>query len=150
VKRDLTCLLHLVATSAMCGVIWIIQLVHYPAFLYVDVLKATSFEVFHQNAITPIVLPLMLLEVATCGLLFKQGERDRGFLCAGIILAVLWLSTFLIQTPIHQELEFGFNPDLIAKLILTNWIRTLGWSMRMILILRLCLKNFSICPTDKI
>lgn len=141
-NRDLIRLLHLIATSAMCGIIWIIQLVHYPAFLYVDVLKATSFELFHQNAITPIVLPLMLLEVATFGLLFKQGERDRGFLCSGIILAILWLSTFLIQTPIHQELEFGLSPDLITKLILTNWIRTLGWSIRIILILKLFLKNF--------
>jgi hypothetical protein len=137
VNRDLISLLHLVATSAMCGIIWLVQLVHYPTFHYVDSLRATSFEVFHQNAITPIVLPLMLLEMATFGLLFKQGERDRGFLCSGVILAIVWLSTFLIQTPIHQQLVLGFNPDLIAKLILTNWIRTLGWSVRMILIFRL-------------
>ena len=146
-NRELISLLHLVATSAMFGIIWLVQLVHYPTFLYVDVLKTTSFEVFHQNAITPIVLPLMLLELTTFGLLFKQGERDRGFLCSGIILAILWLSTFLIQTPIHQELEFGFNPDTITKLILTNWIRTLGWSIRMILILRLRIKHFSSYPT---
>ncbi len=137
----LVSLLHLSATTAMCAVIWIVQLAHYPSFEYIDAARFPLFEVFHQEAITIIVLPLMLLEITTYGLLYQRGQREIGFLISGLIILVLWLSTFLIQTPIHQQLQSGFNTELIAELIKTNWIRTIGWSLRFLFILRLSLRN---------
>ena len=139
-------LLHLFATSAMCAVIWIVQLVHYPSFQYIDLDRFSSFEVFHQNTIVLIVLPLMLLEVATYGLLFKQYHMEKRLLLSGIALLIVWISTFFIHTPIHQKLEIGFNIDLVTQLVQTNWIRTIGWSIRTFYIFRFSSKYLSIQP----
>ena len=139
-------LLHLFATSAMCAVIWIVQLVHYPSFKYIDLDRFSSFEIFHQNTIALIVLPLMLLEVATYGLLFKQYQAEIRLLLSGIVLLVLWISTFFIYTPIHQKLEIGFNLDLVTQLIQTNWVRTIGWSIRTLYIFRFSSKYLIIQP----
>ena len=57
--------LHLVATSAMVGVIWMVQTVHYPSFLYVDRSKYKPFQEFHMSGIGFVVVPLMTVEFIT-------------------------------------------------------------------------------------
>ena len=44
--------LHLVATSIMIGVIWVVQLVHYPSFHYIDRNRYGLFQQFHMRYIS--------------------------------------------------------------------------------------------------
>jgi hypothetical protein len=54
---------------------------------------------------------------------------------AGLVLVgIVWASTFLIQVPLHNRLGSGFNHEVIQLLVNTNWIRTIGWSLRAILV----------------
>ena len=39
-------ILHLIATSVMVGVIWVIQLVHYPSFHFIELKQYTTFQRF--------------------------------------------------------------------------------------------------------
>ena len=62
VNPELT--LHNAATWYMTGVIWLIQLVHYPMFEYLDRTNFLRSHLFHTSAITFVVLPAMFLELA--------------------------------------------------------------------------------------
>lgn len=126
---------HLLVTAAMVGVIWLVQLTHYPSFRYIDPAQFQRFEKFHSASISFVVMPLMLLELATAALLCNYGERAVSFIASLLLLALIWLSTFAVQVPIHQRLEKGYDLASIDRLIATNWIRTLCWSGRFLLLL---------------
>jgi hypothetical protein len=46
------------------------------------------------------------------------------------LVVVIWFSTFLLQVPCHTRLSQGFDAQIHAQLVSTNWIRTLAWSAR--------------------
>ena len=46
------------------------------------------------------------------------------------LLAVIWVSTFLIQVPLHGRLTRGFDATRHSALVRSNWIRTVAWSAR--------------------
>jgi phage terminase large subunit-like protein len=130
-------LAHLVATLGMTAVIWFVQVVHYPLFLRVGPEAFHLYEVTHQQRISFIVIPLMLTELATAVALAWWGIDGipRGWLLGGAALVgVVWASTFLIQVPLHTRLGSGFDEDAIRLLVNTNWIRTVGWSLRAALV----------------
>ena len=121
---------------AMFGVIWIVQLVVYPAFNHI---RPDDFPERHKNhvhRISPVVIPLMLAELISClWLLFLPGEASPLQPAISICAATAWLSTFLIQVPLHRRMENTFDIRLIQKLIATNWIRTAAWSAKAVLLI---------------
>lgn len=50
------------------------------------------------------------------------------------LLVLVWLSTFFLQVPLHAVLRREFEPYEHLLLVRTNWIRTIGWSLRGILL----------------
>ena len=66
------------STFVMVGIIWIVQLVHYPSFAFVDVTRYIEFQTFHERNISFIVVPLMVVE-ALCAfaLLGSGGSSGR-------------------------------------------------------------------------
>ena len=50
------------------------------------------------------------------------------------LLAVLWISTFLLQRPLHRELAEGYDQAKVDRLVATSWIRTLAWTLRALLL----------------
>ena len=132
---QLLSLLHVIGTSGMVGVIWLVQLTHYPTYRYIDLCRFQEFEQFHCRSIAFIVLPLMLLEEGSGALLLFTGERSVIFMISLLILAMVWISTFLIQVPIHEKLGRSFDLGLVERLISSNWLRTVGWSLRLVLLI---------------
>ena len=123
-------LIHSIITWVLCGLIWTIQVVHYPLFEDVGHENFSTFHGRHMWLITWIVAPLMFLEVGSAGLLLFWGERSWLFLLSLAALAVVWLSTAIYQVPMHDQLVRGYNAELIRRLVLTNWWRTLAWTIR--------------------
>jgi hypothetical protein len=124
---------NVAATLSMAGAIWVVQLAHYPAFHFVDANRFPVFERFHQQRITLIVVPLMLLEVLTAALLLWERPPELPSWAAwsgAALLGVIWLSTAVLQIPLHRELSRGMNKPAIERLIATNWIRTIAWTAR--------------------
>jgi hypothetical protein len=131
---------HAVATCFMAGVIWIIQIVHYPLFRMVGADGFAAYERSHASRITPVVGTAMLIEAACTGLLLlAMGDlAARGIprwvpLAGALLLATIWLSTFALQVPLHGQLGQGFDESAHAALVRSNWIRTIGWSLRSVL-----------------
>jgi hypothetical protein len=80
----------------------------------------------------------MLLEAATAMLLFwiRPIGVSTWQLSVGLaLLAIIWLSTALVQVPCHGLLEKGFDAAIHRRLVTTNWTRTVAWSLRGLLAL---------------
>jgi hypothetical protein len=135
-------LLHiqLLATLGMTGLIWFVQLVHYPLMQRVDPDAFVAYETAHQRRTTWIVAPLMLAEgIAAIGLLIAAAPHVSIALLVvnlGTVL-LLWASTALVQMPLHARLARGYDAAIIRRLVATNWLRTTLWTLRTALVLAL-------------
>lgn len=119
---------HIFITFFMTGLCWFVQVVHYPLFYQIDLSELPRYE--KKNAVTGfITVPMMVIELLT-GLVLLYTHRDLLFLTNVFFLGIIGLSTVVFQVPTHLKLMNTASRDLIAKLIRTNWIRTIGWTIR--------------------
>ncbi len=128
---------HLVSTLLMVGIIWFVQIVHYPLMVQVGSLQFHEYARLHQLRTTFVVSGPMLLEIGTAILLFSWYPALRSswsFLAAAVLLVIIWASTIFWQAPLHRALLAGYDERRIRLLVSTNWPRTLAWSLRAILI----------------
>ena len=121
---------HAAATWALVGLIWTVQLVHYPLFAQVGGEAFRSYHARHTRQITWIVAPLMAVELLTAILLVTRGAREPWLLASLAPLAFNWVSTWRVQIPLHDRLANGFDADVHRRLVATNWWRTAAWSIR--------------------
>ena len=131
-------LVHLAATLVMVGVIWFVQIVHYPLFSRVGSGGFALYSDAHSRLTTYVVGPPMLVEAATALLLVFRRPEGVSLTAAVIGLAlvgVVWLSTALLQVPRHSTLGSGFDHAAWNGLVLSNWVRTVAWSARGLLVL---------------
>lgn len=128
--------LHCVATWALAGLIWTVQLVSYPLFGRVGREAFPSYHAAHMQRITLVVAPLMLAEVATAAWLVASPGGGGYLILASLpLLGLTWLSTALVQVPLHRRLERGgFDEQTWRRLTASNWIRTGAWSLRALLL----------------
>ena len=135
---------HLIFTSIMTGVIWVIQIVHYPSFHFIEKELYTAFQKFHMNKISIIVMPIMLAELITGIMLFLDKSFKSPFLTISIIILVLiWLMTGVFFTKAHNELIAGYQELVVNQLVAMNWIRTLLWTLRLLLLTCFAYLHFS-------
>ena len=121
------------ATWAMVGLIWMVQLVHYPMLAVYSALAPRVAAVDHQRRISWVVCPLMAVEGVTALMLLVDRPdtlaASTAWLAAGL-LGVALLSTVLVQVPLHGRLANGHDRGTAARLINTNWVRTFAWTAR--------------------
>ena len=82
----------------------------------------------YTRHISFIVVPLMLAQAA---LALHMVISAPGILpvLQLILIAFVWGVTFLISVPLHRRLRAGHDGQVIERLINTNWLRTVGWSL---------------------
>jgi L-asparagine transporter-like permease len=124
-------LINLSLSAFMCGVIWLVQVLIYPSFRLVRDIKHHQ---FHMKAISYVVVPVMLLELVSTVFYYFQ-VRDQLLLLVLVLLILIWLSTFLLQVPQHQKIQLENSDEAINRLISSNWIRTILWSAKTLLLL---------------
>lgn len=131
-------LVHVGATLFLVGLIWFVQVVHYPLFDRVGEQDFAAYERLHTLRTTWVVGPPMLLEALTALLLLIRrpaGVSSTQVLLGLALLLIIWLSTAFLQVPRHQQLAAGFDAPAHRALVLTNWLRTAAWSARGALVL---------------
>ena len=131
---------HVVSALFLCGLIWLIQLVHYPSFHYVEESKFVDFENFHTRRISYLVVPSMLIELGTGIWLCLQFRDDWLWWLNLFSIIGIWLSTICFSVPCHKILAKGKDSKVIRFLVISNWPRTCLWSFK-ILILGMALKE---------
>jgi hypothetical protein len=105
-------LTQLAVSWALLSLIWIVQLVHYPSFQFIDANRFISFQHFHMQSITYVVAPLMFLELGVTIWLCYQ--HQFGWVYANELLLERFISTF------------GINPKLSKIKLIRDKIRSLG------------------------
>lgn len=118
---------HAVATLAMVGLIWFVQVVHYPLLAHLDAAGIAE----HQRLTGHVVALPMSVEALTAALLVI--DRPDGVPAAAVwiglaLVAVVWASTALLQVPMHRALAGGAGD--VRRLVRDNWIRTAAWTAR--------------------
>ncbi len=122
-----------VATWGMVGLIWMVQVVHYPMLADYSALRPVSAATEHARRITWIVGPFMAAEGVTALILLVERPDAIGAASAWAAAALLGValgSTVLIQVPLHAQLSSGHDDTVAARLVRTNWIRTIAWTAR--------------------
>jgi hypothetical protein len=122
-------LLNAATTLFMVGVIWFVQIVHYPLFSRVGEAAFAEYERHHARRTGWVVAMPMLLELGTA-IATVWCIGDVLAWCGLGLLAVVWTSTGLWQVPAHRRLESGFDAVTHRRLMRTNWVRTVAWSAR--------------------
>ncbi|MEM1270514.1 MAG: hypothetical protein AAF752_11220 [Bacteroidota bacterium] len=136
--NSLPFVVHLAATLFMTGVIWIVQVVHYPLFAGVGIERFAAYEAAHARLITFVVMPAMLIELGTAFWLLadRPAWMPAWSVWLGVaLLGAIWASTAFLQVPAHAALSQGFDAEVHSRLVNTNWVRTVAWSFRSSLLL---------------
>ena len=115
----------------MAGLIWFVQIGHYPLFHKVSEDTSAEYANEHQTRTAWVVgLPMLIEGITTLWLFFDPVGTRVLPLIGGLILVKVHLSTIFLQVPRHGELTRGYNRETVTKLVTSNWVRTIGWSVR--------------------
>ena len=120
------------ATLFMCGLIWFVQVVHYPLLAHVGRAELPTAHDRHSRSVTWLVLPPMSVELVTAGALALSPPAGTPAALAWIGLALaaaLWAVTGLIQVPAHARVARE-GAAAVAALVAGNWVRTALWTAR--------------------
>ena len=133
-----TLLVQAASTLALTGLVWFVQVVHYPLYPSVGAASFPAYQKRHIRLTNLVAGPLMLVELAAAvGLVAARPasvSREQAWLGLGLVI-LIWLSTASLQLPRHFILIRGFDAAVHRALVATNWIRTLGWTARSALVL---------------
>jgi len=131
---------HFALAFYMTGIIFLIQVIHYPLFAQVGVVNFPAYHAEHVRRTTSIIAIPMLVELFTLFALFYIVPSYRTsslFISNAILLIITWGVTFFISVPQHNILSQGFDTNAWSTLVNTNWIRTFAWLLRGLIIFKL-------------
>lgn len=125
--------INILATFFMTGLVWYLQVAHYPLFDLVGEKDFPTLVVEHARRTARIGLPVMLVELVTLimlGLTSYAALYPAPFWLGAVLLLIIWISTFAVQVPLNTRLTASYDAGVSRRLRETNWIRTIGWSLR--------------------
>lgn len=120
-----------VSTLWLAGMIWTIQVVHYPLFAMVGSDGFAAYEASHSARISALLLgPWAIQGICTAWVLLAPpaGVPRWLALLGAAFAAATVLVTVLVSVPQHEVLADGFDAAAHARLVSTNWWRTIAWT----------------------
>jgi len=130
--------LQVFATIFMTGLVWFVHVVHYALYARVGPGAFANYQGEHISRTVRVVAPVMILEVVSAMLLLimRPSYVPEWSVWLGLaLLAVIWLTSFLILLPQHFVLARGFEPSACRKMMTANGLRTALWTARSVLVL---------------
>ena len=113
----------------MVVLIWIVQLVVYPGFLFYAKEDLLRWHGPYTSAITIIVMPLMVSQLLLHGVRVYSDFSWMNLLILALVLST-WVVTFFVSVPLHNQISSGVDiQQASSKLVSTNWIRTIQWTL---------------------
>jgi hypothetical protein len=135
--------LNCAATWFMTGLIWFVQIVHYPLFDSVGINEFQLYAERHRQLTTLVVFSPMVIEISTAALLAMTWKRSDGWLlwlCFAMVVGI-WISTALCSIPCHAKLcGSGYSQATHQWLVLSNWLRTALWTVRAVILASVIVK----------
>ena len=120
---------RLVLDVGLLVLIWMIQLIVYPSFLFYTAKELIAWHKMYTKAIALIVIPLMLGQLGI--IIYQVFLVQNTYTLTSIILVVfLWGITLLKFAPLHQQISEGnTHLQVQKKLVQMNWMRTIVWTI---------------------
>ncbi len=141
--------LNFAVAAYLTGLIWTVQVVHYPSFGLVPKAAWPAFHAAHTRRMSYVVLVPMVLELVLAGWLAWAGRaalpHGAGWWSLALV-GLVWAVTFFVSVPFHNRLAKEYDYIAIDGLTRTNWLRTLAWTARLALLGGLLVANAS-APT---
>ena len=128
---------HFISVLLMVGIIWFVQIVHYPLMADVGQEGFRRYSQRHIERTQWVVSGPMLMEALTAAAMlawYPLHLLSPILMVAEVMLLVVWLSTACLQLPLHWRLTQGFDHQRLQKLVRSNWIRTIAWTARAVLV----------------
>ena len=127
-------LANLILSAFLTGLIWFVQIVHYPIFRKVPASHFGAYHAAHTLTTGQVVAVPMLVELGIGGWLALQpvpaNLRWAGYVAYACVILV-WAITFGVAVPLHNRLTAGgYGAAAIHSLVAANWVRTVGWTAR--------------------
>jgi hypothetical protein len=133
-------LAHAASTWFLAGLVWLVQVVHYPLFSQVGRDGFVAYEAAHSARITRVLaLPWAVQGATTLMLLLAPPagpSRSLVWTCA-VLAAIPVAVTVALSIPAHRQLGQGFDEGAHRRLVATNWLRTAAWTVHALLVLPL-------------
>ena len=118
----------LIVDFGLVILIWMVQLIVYPSFLYYDAKALIIWHTKYTPRITSVVAPLMLAQLGLSIYGLYQGITLSAIIYA-LLVTSMWLMTFRIFIPLHEKIQHGFaTTEVLQKLVRINWYRTAVWT----------------------
>ncbi len=143
---DVFFLVQVFCTFAMTGIIWFVQIVHYPLMRKVGKGRFSRYAQMHLVLTAFVVGPLMILEAAAVvfSVLYSTPWiTDESAMLGAILLLVIWIATFALHLPQHRKLMQEFEARAYRRMLFGNWVRCYAWSFRSILLVFSMLQAFT-------
>ena len=121
---------NLAVSWGLLVLIWLVQLIIYPGFHRISREAFAAYHRWYAIRISSIVLPLMMAELVLAVWWAFSEKFSPVSLLVCFLVFIVWLSTFVLQVPIHSRLKTGKVNKQIQRLVATNWIRTAAWSLK--------------------
>ncbi len=122
-------IIQLLLDFGLVVLIWIIQLIIYPSFIYYPNENLVPWHRKYAFRFSFIVIPLMLGQL---GISIYQVITFTNLytLFSLVIIILIWISTFLQFVPIHSNISKGnVSEKMLKAIVRKNWLRTFLWSL---------------------
>lgn len=123
---------NLIFSSILLGLILVVHFVHYKSFNFVDSENFVQFHRFHTKSISFLVIPLMVAEVLV-SIILCYFYFSILSLVNLLLVALIWIVTFLFQVPSHNKLSNYKSTIEIKKLVSRNIYRVYLWLSKVII-----------------
>lgn len=124
--------IRLSVDSGLFVLIWLVQVIIYPSFRYIDRAGLNYWHQQYTRKILYFVGPLLFVQTAVIALqvLFDP----LVYMVDGLLLGGIWINTFFIAIPIHNAIDRGESLDKnILKLLRVNRWRAFLWTALLLL-----------------
>lgn len=128
---------NLCASVLMTGMVSFIQFVQYPLLNHISSFDFSCYFKKYISRISWIIYPLILIEIifaTSLAFLPLKSKMQIPILITYILLALITMNTFLIQTPLVQKLRFSFDQVLLSKIMFYNRLRLYSSVLRTIVL----------------
>jgi hypothetical protein len=127
-------LYNLAVSWGLLSLIWLVQTIIYPGFASIPAADFAGYHRWYVKRISAVVAPLMIGEALIAVAWLQRDNFSSLSSLSAFLVAVVWISTIVLQVPIHRHLEAGKDLPAIRRLVATNWIRTASWTVKTLVV----------------
>jgi hypothetical protein len=110
------------------GVLWTMQLLNYPLLQLVGADQVPAYETAHNRRFAIVVVPPLVVTLVTTVILLVTGWLAVAVTDL-VLLAAIIVVTVRYGAPAHTHLARRFDAAVHRRLVATNWIRTIAWTV---------------------